>query len=247
MGIVEAFTIESTAEEGTRGLHAIRARRRYGHRSRSFIFWYLVIGILVLHETAFARVVRVEIETRELLADGRSFGLPGPYEVLAGKIFFAIDPTAKANQEIRDLDKAPVNDRGEVEFSSDFYLLKPKDISRGNGALLCSILNRGNRQEWLNDFSMKHGYTILWVGWQSDPPLDAPNPRMRIYAPMASDGGKPIQGLVLSSFTVMEQTPDRPLSDAGHIAYEVADADASENRMTVRDAEGNVVTVPRAR
>ena len=59
-----------------------------------------------------AEVTRVEITTR---AD---VGLSG-YEKIVGTIYFAVDPKAARNRVVADLDKAPVNAAGLVEFSSD--------------------------------------------------------------------------------------------------------------------------------
>ena len=57
----------------------------------------------------------------------RSFGAAGPYEKLVGKVDFALDPALPQNRGIVDLALAPRNARGLVEFSADFYLLKPVD------------------------------------------------------------------------------------------------------------------------
>src|SRR5512138_3409342 len=94
---------------------------------------------------ASARVVRVELAKRADVADGKPFGDVGPYEKVVGRVFFAVDPAARQNRGIVDLDKAPRNASGEVEFSADLFLLKPKDMARANGALLLEIPNRGGK------------------------------------------------------------------------------------------------------
>ena len=83
-----------------------------------------------------AEVVRIDVQSRSDLAAGQVFGTAGPFEKIAGKIFFAVDPALPANRIVTDLDKAPRNAAGKVEFSSDFFLIKPKNIARGNGAVL---------------------------------------------------------------------------------------------------------------
>src|SRR5881396_493691 len=93
----------------------------------------LLLATLFLVLPAFAEVVRVEIRTHSDLIGGKSFGLAGPYEKLAGKIYFAVDPKNAANRTIADIDLAPLNASGKVEFSADFYVLKPKRMERGNG------------------------------------------------------------------------------------------------------------------
>src|SRR5476649_1642448 len=92
-----------------------------------------------------AEVVRIEVQSRTDLAAGQAFGAAGPFEKIAGKIFFAVDPTLPANRIVTDLDKAPRNAAGKVEFSSDFFLIKPKNIARGNGAVLYEVSNRGGK------------------------------------------------------------------------------------------------------
>ena len=90
-----------------------------------------------------------------------------------------------------DLDKADRDLKGEVEFSADIYILKPKDPNRGSGSLLLEIPNRGgrgivrlanfatNQSEFGDGFLMRQGITVVWVGWQFD----------------VRDGGRPVAPL----------------------------------------------------
>src|SRR6185312_4734252 len=152
------------------------ARRRAGamtcHR------WIAAVALLFAGAgVSGAEVTRVEIATR---AD---VGLSG-YEKIVGTIYFAVDPKAARNRVVADLDKAPVNATGLVEFSSDLYILRPK-ATPGNGAALVDILNRGNKvvlngfnrggshdpatENDLGDrFLLRFGYTLVWVGWEFD-------------------------------------------------------------------------------
>src|SRR2546428_5199137 len=92
--------------------------------------------ILLVAAPLRAEVVRIEVNSRADVLPGKSFGAAGAYEKLSGKIYFAVDPRNSSNRIIADIDKAPKNAVGKVEFSSDFYMMKPKDLSRGNGAVL---------------------------------------------------------------------------------------------------------------
>src|SRR5436189_5243640 len=92
-----------------------------------------------------AEVVRIDVRSRSDLAGGMAFGPVGPYEKLSGKIYFAVDPTLPANRIVADLDKAARNPAGRVEFSADFFVVKPKRIERGNGAVLYEVSNRGGK------------------------------------------------------------------------------------------------------
>src|ERR1051325_12213377 len=101
------------------------------------------IGFFAL--PAGAELVRIEVKSRADVLQGKAFGSTGAYEKLSGKIYFAVDPRNSANRIIADIDKAPKNAGGKVEFSSDFYMIKPKDLSRGNGTVLYEVSNRGNK------------------------------------------------------------------------------------------------------
>src|SRR5947209_6287226 len=105
----------------------------------------LSLALVCVAATAHAKVTRLEITTRGDVAGGKPFGNAGPYEKIAGKLYFEVDPQAARNRQIVDLDKAPRNARGAVEFAADFFILKPKDISHANGAALVEIPNRGGK------------------------------------------------------------------------------------------------------
>src|SRR5688572_28709083 len=92
-----------------------------------------------------AAVTRIEIQERQPHAGGRSFGTTGAYERLRGKVYFSVDPRAAANKQVVDLELAPRNARGEVEFAADLEMLVPQDRTRCNGTLLYDVNNRGNR------------------------------------------------------------------------------------------------------
>ena len=221
-----------------------------------------VAMVLALAAPASAEVVRIEVQSRADVANGAGFGTAGAYEKVTGRIFFAVDPSLPANRIVADIDKAPRNAAGRVEFSSDFYLLKPKRIERGNGAVLYEVSNRGGKGllgffdhaagsldpttvEQLGDgFLLKQGFTLLWVGWQFDVPQRAG--LVRVYPPIATDNGRPIRGLVRSDFVVTEKEADHSLADRDHAAYAVVDPAAADNVMTVRDTvDGPRRVVPR--
>src|SRR5437762_4892823 len=122
-----------------------RFRRRLMHPLRKRLVWVLTL-IVFLVSTADAHVTRVEILSREDVQGGRAFGLAGAYEKIVGRVYFAVSPENVHNRQIVDLDKAPRNAQGEVEFSADLYLYKPKDRNKGNGAVLFEVSNRGDRK-----------------------------------------------------------------------------------------------------
>jgi alpha/beta hydrolase family protein len=210
-----------------------------------------------------AEVVRIDVQSRADVAGGTAFGAAGAYEKISGRIYFAVDPSLPANRIVTDIDKAPRNAAGRVEFSSDFFLLKPKQIARGNGAVLYEVSNRGGKgllgffdhaagsldptsAEQMGDgFLLAQGFTLLWVGWQFDVPQRAG--LVRVYPPVATENGRPIRGLVRSDFVVTEKEVDHSLSDRDHAAYAVVDPASPDNVMTVRDSvDGPRRIVPRS-
>jgi hypothetical protein len=223
-----------------------------------------VILFLLFRADARAEVVRIDVQERRDVLAGRAFGLAGAYEILAGRMHFAFGAGLDANRIVTDIDKAPLDGRGRVAHSADFYLLKPKRPEKGNGALLLEVGNRGgkgllsffnlaagsldpsNEDNFGDGFLLERGFSLLWVGWQWDTPK-RPG-LMRMYPPIATESGKPIRGLVRSDFVPIKPETDHSLADRDHLPYPVADPEAPENVLTVRDSvEGERLVVPRSK
>src|SRR3954447_4887201 len=96
----------------------------------------LVLLMTAAATSAEARVTRIDILRTEPFAGGEAFGAVGAYEKVVGRFHGELDPAAPLNAVIVDLDKAPRNARGRVEYSADFSILRPADPAKGNGALL---------------------------------------------------------------------------------------------------------------
>jgi hypothetical protein len=210
----------------------------------------LVIGLLsaVGSSAAEAGVKRLRIERREVVLDGHAFGAVGPYEKIVGTVDFALDPALPQNRGVVDLTLAPRNARGEVEFTADFYLLKPLDPARGNGRLFYEAGNRGTKRilpvfqgaatsadptteaDFGNGALMEQGFSFLWMGWQ----WDVPAGRMRMEMPIATENGRTITGLVRGNFIPGANWTTASVADRGHQAYPVVDPDSPEHRMLVR-------------
>ena len=212
---------------------------------------YLFAPFFLAASLATANIVNIDINQSDDIANGTKYGLAGPYEALSGKIHYAIDPKNSANKIIIDIDKTATNSDGMVEFSADFYLIKPKDMKSGNGAVFFEVANRGrpgalnrfNRaisslqpttaDEMGDGFLLREGFTLLWVGWQHDTPLI--ENQLRTYPPIATDNGKVIEGIVRSDIIVSEKTYSHSLGNRNHIAYPVSNPLDPRNKMTVRD------------
>jgi len=208
--------------------------------------------LIFVSTTARAEVTRVEVLSRSDISNGAAFGSTGAYEQIVGKIYFVIDPANARNQVIVDLDKAPKNASGRVEMSADLTILKPKDISKGNGVALLDVVNRGNKtvlngfnragnnNEWGDGFLMRLGYTVIWVGWEFD--VATRNGVIRIDVPSATG----IEGVAKATFVPNSRTPTTQVGDLR--SYVPLNKDAPQNTLTVRDgATGPVTTIPRSR
>ena len=135
---------------------------------------------------AHARIRKIQITAKQSPTfGGYSWPGVGQYEKIAGKAFGELDPKDPTNAIIVDLQLAPRNARGNVEYSFDFYILKPIDLTKGNHKMLYEPPNRGrktiaalNRGVGGNDpgsvtdapllansFLMPQGYSMSFSGW----------------------------------------------------------------------------------
>jgi hypothetical protein len=190
---------------------------------------------------ATAGVRRVEIAARTAVLDGQPFGKAGPYERIVGRAHFGLNPSKSANHIVRDLEFAPVNASGEVECAADFYILQPRDLSKGNGTILFEVSNRGGKG-MLNRFDFAHGaadpesaddfgdrwlleegYTLVWLGWEWDIP-EANRTALHFAAPHFRDDALPARGLVRSEFFPDRKVETMPLSDRGQTPIAVGKA-----------------------
>jgi hypothetical protein len=188
--------------------------------------------VLLLAMPATARVTRVEVTARNDV---------GRYETIAGRVYYALDPANAHNAAIVDLDKAPRNASGEVEFSADLFIIRPKEGR--NGTLFFEVSNRGGKgfvgldpkseADIRDPFLLERGYTLAWVGWQFDV---RPEPgRVRLYAPVATG----VRGIVRSDFIVDKATNEFTVSHiiggaVGGTGYPAADL--TTGTLTERDA-----------
>jgi hypothetical protein len=197
-----------------------------------------------------ARVVAFVVESRQPFLGGVSWGSVGPYERLTGTAYMEVDPRDPINAVIVDLDKAPRNARGMVEFSTAFAIAKPVDMARGNQKIYYGVNNRGNNpfglltatttaQVAASDVYFTMGYTLVDAGWEGDVVQTATNLAANLPVARQADGSS-IVG------TMRVEYSDRNLPPAGTYtlvlegnanfhSYETADANTSHSVLTVRD------------
>ena len=209
-----------------------------------------VLGLLLVPASSRAELVRVEVKSRVDVLNGKAFGNTGPYEKIWAKAYFAIDPAHPRNQVIADLDLAPRNAAGKVEFSADLFILKPKDPGRGNGVVFFDVVNRG-RFRLLSTFSgaaaaddpseaahfgegslLNSGYTLVAVGWQ----FDVPEELIGVEAPIPTDNGTVIKGWLRQWF-ISDKAADSFEWTGGNSTrgYLPVELDALDYRLTVRE------------
>jgi hypothetical protein len=192
-------------------------------------------------------LTRLVIAKRQVVFGGASFGSAGQYELLSGTAYGELDPHSPSNSDIVNINNAPLNAKGHVEYSVDIAILKPVDTAKGNGRLLYDVVNRGKNTALahLNDsgdtfaandtgdgFLMKRGYTVVWSGWQADIPTNSP--LLKAYLPVAMHDGKPTVGTSREEFT---DVPAGPVFTQT-LTYPAL-LDTSGTTLTVREREAD--------
>ena len=188
-------------------------------------------GLALMMAEADARITHIEITKTEPAFGGRSFGDAGAYEHLTGQVTGELDPADPANSGIQDINLAPRNARGMVEYVTNIELLKPADMARGNRILFFEVNNRGNKLAPVNfnegvtggvadrnalsspgdGWLMRAGYTIAWFGWEMD--VRPGMGRVGMPAIVAHNhDGSPITGLVRSEIITPVPTTSLPIS-----------------------------------
>ncbi len=143
-----------------------------------------------------ARVTRIVVERRDSPAfGGQVFGNAGRYEILSGHFFGEIDPKDPRNSIIMDLQFAPRNSRGMVEYAATFAMSKPIDMSKSNGVLYYTVSNRGRGTPVGSD----DGRVNVLSGWQGDL-IQKPDAETIIVPVARKPDGSPLTGPVLERF-----------------------------------------------
>jgi len=220
---------------------------------------FLALLLLISAASSSARVLRVEITSRQDVLAGKSFGDTGAYERILGKVYFSLPVENPHNSAIVDLKNAVNLRNGEVEFSSDFIAIRPKQPDRGNGSLLLENPNRGHSRiislvdggDWNIEHDagdawlLRNGFTIVSLGWQADA---AGDDALHFHAPIAKENGRTITGLLRGDVMLPEAAQEIPLGhlmrgNLGGTEYPVSAPDDPRNTLTVRDSRNAPRTV----
>ena len=201
-------------------------------------------GIATIAKSGIARIVIDPDRSESPTFEGRSFGDVGQYEKLRGTAYGELDPADPRNAVITDIELAPRNERGMVEYATDIFVLKPINLDLGNRRVLLDFNNRGgmrvgllNGARAINDpttaedagtgFVMDMGYAVVGNGW--DISASGYN-SMTINVPVATNNGETITG---PSYEYIVFDNDSALTS--DLAYPAATLDKSWARLTVRE------------
>jgi hypothetical protein len=230
----------------------------------------LITGAVLLagsiaHGPAVARVTEINVAAVEPFADGAAYGSTGAYERVRGTFKGELDPADARNKVIVNLERAPRNARGWVEYEADFFLLRPADAARGNRKIIYDVTNRGRKfihfrlmdanppsVAAANDPKLaadagtglffRRGYTLAWSGWDSEAPRA--NNGLSMKPVIATDKGKPIVRVIrdeLVSGTRSRVDPPKPgeppRRQTLQLSYEAATLDQGQAKLTARRRE----------
>ncbi len=122
--------------------------------------------ILFAVGAADARITKITVTSKVSPAyNGQSFSGAGQYETYTGTLSGEVDPNDRRNVIIQDIQLAPRNARGMVEYTTTFFLTKPVDMSKSSNIMFQQVPNRGGR---IDIGGRAAGDVGLSVGWQGD-------------------------------------------------------------------------------
>jgi hypothetical protein len=210
----------------------------------------LAASLVLAPLLAEARITRIAIDpalSQSPTFEGRSFGEAGAYEKLRGKAYGEVDPRDPANAVITDIELAPRNARGMVEYSMDIYILKPVNLRQGNGKLFVEVNNRGNKlfgafnrsgggnnpttaADAGDAFLMNQGYSLAWNGWDISAAPGSDRLTINVGSPLKNADGSDITGPSYEYIVF-----DNATTTSSTLAYPAATLDKSRAALTVRD------------
>ena len=210
-------------------------------------------ALVIVSQVAFAAVDHVEVIDRKPYQDGKVFPGVGTYEVIRGRAWFKLDPSDKANARIVDLKYAPRDSKGQVEFSTEFLLLRPTKAV--DSTLIYDASNRGHQiSDMFNyvlapskkgpfadtGFLQRNGFTVLASAWQWDVTPEGSDDHPLVFAPpVATDHGHTITGKVANEFAVEKPSDTASFVGIDGRAYGAAVKDDPLAELTVRARPGD--------
>jgi hypothetical protein len=187
------------------------------------------LSLITLAASVEARLTRFVIEKREP---------SGQFEMLSGRFYGELNPKDAHNTIITDIQSAPRNARGMVEYSATFSMAKPADMSTASGVLIYSVTNRGSGAATAS----AAGHVSVVSGWQGD--VVARAGVQTIEVPVAKD----LTGPVLARFINMpakSNTLSLTTAVSGLVYQRPATLDTSKATLNRRASEdGELLPIP---
>jgi hypothetical protein len=197
---------------------------------------------------ADARIIRLEIlSVQSPTFGGLSFGSVGTYEKIFARAYGEVDPSDRRNSLITDIDLAPRNSSGMVEYSADVHIIKPVDMSKGNQRIFYDVVNRGNKGHGaFNEVGgnnpttaadagtgllMRRGYTLVFSGWEDEGLVPPGNSRALARLPIARNP----DGSSVVEHTITEVIFDNANGTEFELTYRAANLDQSQAKMLVHN------------
>jgi hypothetical protein len=197
---------------------------------------------------AEARITRLEIvSVQSPTFGGLSFGTVGQYEKIFARAYGEVDPSDRRNRLITDINVAPRNARGMVEYSADVHILKPIDPSKGNRRMFYDVVNRGNKGHGAfndaggnnpttaadagNGLLMRHGYAMVFSGWEDEGLVPPGNNRALARLPIARNP----DGSSVVGETITEVIFDNSAGNTFALTYRAANLDQAQAKMLVHN------------
>jgi hypothetical protein len=198
----------------------------------------LALCFLLGPVAAHANIVKIEILRVEPA---------GPtHERITGKAYGELDPADPKNALITDIELAPRNARGKVEYVTTFTLVRPTEMMSSSGVLIYTVVNRGGG----NAVPHPAGHITLVSGWQGD--VVPTNTNQTIHVPVARnrDGSSITGPLVLRFLSLTGNTTELVIPRGQPSPYPPVSLDTAKATLvsaTGEDATGakkGAVTIP---
>lgn len=225
---------------------------RPGKRSsrKQFTAWLLVLlaasgARLLLATSASAKVKHIVVDKSKSESpayNGKSFGSIGSYEKIVGHAYGELDPKDPHNAVITDIQMAPRNAHGMVEYVATFTLLKPVDMGKASNVLIYEVVNRGRKIDpGGSSGGNDRGYSYLFSGWQGDipsGPAAAGQEPETIQVPVAKNpDGSDITGPVMVRIANTSGSTAPLMVYARAMPYVPATLDTAKASLTTRTSE----------
>ena len=194
----------------------------------------LLLGAAAAH----ANIVKLEITRVEPA---------GPtHERITGKAYGELDPADPKNAVITDIELAPRNARGKVEYVTTFTLVRPTEMMRSSGVLLYTVVNRGGG----NAAPHPDGHVTFVSGWQGDVVPTTTNHTIQVPVARNRDGSSITGPLILRFMNLTGHTTRLVIPRGQPSPYPPVSLDTTKATLvsatgdTATGAKKGAVTIP---